>query len=149
MSGKSIQELAQAFREAFLSADLSGAPGNLPYFPKGCCSWATWFLGHYLKIEHGLEPVEIQATRFSPDGTQHHAWIEVSGLIVDITSDQFEDCPLPIYGVEHSLWHQTWEKARREDIHDVERLDSALLNSSIKPSEAYNRILTQVRARCA
>lgn len=143
MSEKSVQEIAQLFREAFLFVDLSGAFGNLPYFPKGCCSWATWFLGHYLKFENGLEPVEIQGTRLSRDGMQNHAWLEVSGLTVDITSDQFEDCASPIYGVVNSLWHQTWKRVHQVDIFEVERLDRA----NIKPSEIYKRIHTQVRAR--
>jgi hypothetical protein len=149
MNGKSIQEIAQSFREAFLAVDLSDAPGSLKTFPGGCCNWASWMLGHYLKFECGLESVEIQAQRPGSDGTSGHVWIEVDGLIIDITSDQFDDCPEPIYGIEISEWHQDWEKVRKEEIRPMAFWDDGLFFCNVKPSEVYERLLTYIRARCA
>ncbi len=86
-----LRDIASEFREKFETEDLSQAPGFLPGFPKGCCSWATWMIGHFLKYELEEDVLEIQAERVSDDGTDPHAWLVVDGVIVDIASDEFKD----------------------------------------------------------
>lgn len=147
MSGAAdIQGIATAFRSAFDSVQLYDAPGSIPHFPKGCCSWATWMLGHYLKFELGLDPKEIQGERFDDNGHCNHAWLGVNSLVVDITADQFPDGPAHVVATASSIWHAGWTVIRIEDILPISSRDSSSFAGNAKPSEIYERLAAHVRS---
>ena len=99
--------IATNFRKAFEDSDLSKAAGSLPHFPEGCCNWATWMIGHFLKFEMCQSVEEINAERASRSGTISHAWLSADGIIIDITSDEFEDSEERVIVSRNSDWHKT------------------------------------------
>lgn len=138
--------IGHAFRQAFEQVDLSDAPGSLPHFPNGCCSWATWMVGHYLKYECNLSPIEIQGNRDGAAGVEPHAWLSVDGVIVDITCDQFNDCAHVILGVGASHWHSRWSVTRTDEIRPISSHDRISLRG-VCPSDIYKRIKSHVDAQ--
>lgn len=71
---------------------------ELKYFPKGCCSLASNFLGRYLiDAELGLHPFILQidaneSFRTATDSSIHaHSIISLDGEYIDITLDQFRE----------------------------------------------------------
>jgi hypothetical protein len=113
--------IATDFRNAFEASDLSQAPGFLPHFPEGCCSWTTWMIGHFLKFEMCQPAEEINAERVSPSGTFQHAWLSTDGIIIDITSDEFEDSEARIIFSRDSEWHRSWSIVQ---VREVQRIDT-------------------------
>ena len=142
----SIHALASAFRRAFESEDLSDAPGFLSGLPKGCCSWATWMIGHFLMFEMQVDAEEVNGERWAPNGTDPHAWLEVGSTIVDITSDEFEDSDVPVIVSDESEWHRTWTVRARHKIKPIETHDAAFAHCSVKPSDIYYRLVARVRS---
>jgi hypothetical protein len=147
LSISDITGVALAFRKSFMMADLSQAPGFLPHFPDGCCSWASLFVGHYLKCELGLSPKRFLGASH-PNGGQHE-WIILDGIIVDITADQFEDMSGPVIVRAESEWHNKLTGGRLTDISSMSACDSlcqkAPFCSKLKPSEAYEIVVANVR----
>lgn len=91
-----IVELATQFRNAIERAKAEGefdSDSIFSRFPRGCCGDATDLLGEFL-LEYGIESYYVCGSRYFEDieeGPQSHAWLDVDGLIVDITGDQFSD----------------------------------------------------------
>lgn len=79
-------------------------PFHIKRYPRGCCGIISELMGDYL---NGLEIGEFNYVR-STKGIASHAWLEVSGLIVDITGDQFPGRP-PIYVDEPDAWYTEWD----------------------------------------
>lgn len=139
-----IAREATAFRRAFESADLSDAPGFLPHFPEGCCSWATWFLGHYLATERGYRASSVAGHRMGAESSDSHQWLLVNGVVVDITADQFFDSPATVIVERESTWHSTWETTAPEDLPTPEQWDR--VGSNTLPSTVYKRLAQLARA---
>jgi len=77
-------------------------------FPHGACGNASDILGQLLE-EIGISDVQyVSGMR----NEKSHGWLEVRGLIVDITSDQFEDGLGPVYVGEASAFHETFTEKR-------------------------------------
>ena len=60
-------------------------------FPRGACGHASELLGRFLREHLGVEPLYVVRDNDEPDGSWRggHAWLELDGLIIDITGDQF------------------------------------------------------------
>lgn len=138
-----LTQLAKAFKKAFDDSDLSQAPGFLQNFPSGCCSWATIFIGHYLKYECGLSLKRIHSAR-RINGDQHE-WLIVNGIIIDITADQFDDAPSPVIVETDSEWHAQLQGGEISDLRPVSDYDEIMCMNKQKPSEAYEMIAIRVR----
>jgi hypothetical protein len=74
-------------------------------FPRGTCGPVSELLGRYL-VEVARLDAGYVCAEWLGDGS--HAWIEVDGIIVDITADQFGQAPVIV--TRHSPWHQTWTR---------------------------------------
>jgi len=74
-------------------------------FPMGTCGPVSELLGRYL-IEAGFADVMYICGEKRGHGS--HAWVEVSGVVLDITGDQFGQPPVVV--VTTSLWHDEWER---------------------------------------
>ena len=133
--------IATDFRNAFEDSDLSKAPGFLPHFPEGCCSWSTWMIGHFLKFEmcHSVE--EINAERASLP----HAWLSADGIIIDITSDEFEDSEARVIVSRNSDWHKTWSIVETIEIQRIDTYDS--IGTGPRPSDIYELLVTRLRRK--
>ena len=139
-----ITQLAKAFRKAFDDYDLSHSPGFLPNFPSGCCSWASLFIGHYLKSEFSLSPKRIISARHTNGG--QHEWLMLNDVIIDITADQFDDAPSPVIVETSSEWHARFQGGEIIDLRPVSDYDNEMIYlDKQKPSDVYGMIVTKVR----
>lgn len=60
-------------------------------FPKGACGHASELLGRHLRERLSVEPTYVAKDNDAPGGSWRgsHAWLELDGLVIDITGDQF------------------------------------------------------------
>ncbi|QSR17019.1 hypothetical protein CA833_07440 [Novosphingobium sp. KA1] len=87
-----ILDAAKQFRAALDSVDpLVWHKVTVSNFPKGACGHASELLGRYLRDLLGIEPLYVVKDNDLPGGAWHggHAWLELDGLIIDVTGDQF------------------------------------------------------------
>lgn len=148
MDQTSLKALALAFRRGFETTDLSNAPGNLPTFPKGCCNWASYMVGHFLMYEQFLDPVEIVGERLAPDGTEQHSWLRLNNLIIDITSDQFPDGNGPVIVSTPPAWYDVWEVVEENEILEISCYDDVpYAGQPMRPSDVYELVVVDVRLR--
>lgn len=106
--------VAHAFRaELEKQKGLDQLPSHLKNFPRGCCGVVSELLGDYLSLQLGLEVNYVCGEK---DGGSH-AWIECDGVVIDITSDQFEGRP-PVYIAAGDSWYSSWqEESRHPAVH--------------------------------
>lgn len=75
--------------------------GNFPY---GTCGNTSDMLAKWLQSKNirGIEYV------CGKRGTSSHGWLQLDKLIIDITSDQFEDGLGPVYVGKDRIFHDTF-----------------------------------------
>ncbi len=101
--------VAYAFREELeKQKGLDQLPDHLKKFPCGCCGVVSELLGDYFNTQLGLR---VEYVCGEKDGGSH-AWIELDGVVIDITSDQFEGRP-PVFIAAKDSWYTSWEEASR------------------------------------
>ena len=100
-------------------------------FPRDCCDWASEILVLYLneKSYRNMRLVTGCRTTGSID-TPRHTWVEVDGIIVDVTAWQFKDMKGKEITVSNeSKWHGEWDILPRDcakiDAETVSRLNDA------------------------
>lgn len=80
-------------------------------FPLGTCDYTSSLLGQYLFNHHGL--IGIRAvkgcTDTDTDYGRGHVWLELDGLIIDITADQFDDFSQKVYIDKDRSFHSQFE----------------------------------------
>ena len=106
-----IEAHAKAFRKALDRADWAALP--IPYheFPRGSCGAVCEVLNRFLTERVGVKFQQASGTRTVDGDRCSHAWLELDGLIVDITSDQFG---LPPFVVSYdSPWHRGFGDVER------------------------------------
>lgn len=115
MLRSAVLELATSFRLAVeIVVDTGNVPMHIQGFPRGCCGIISELMGDYLNT---LGIGEVFYVCGMKDGASH-AWLEVDGLIVDISGDQFSDRP-GIYVDKPDAWYVEWEEDTRHlAIHD-------------------------------
>ena len=125
-SERQLSELAGKFRAAILACDMRKLFVTLQGFPSGACGDASYLLAKYLE-QNGCGQFEYvvgeRRTNF-----HSHAWLEQNGIIVDITTDQFEGMNNPILVTTDCLWHPQFEEEDRH-IADFERYDQNTVNN--------------------
>lgn len=102
----SLNQIVGRFRVAVEHViSTSGAPRHIERYPNACCGIISELMGDYLNT---LDMGEFHYICSMKNGASH-AWLEISGLIVDITGDQFPDRP-PIYVDKPDAWYAEWEE---------------------------------------
>jgi hypothetical protein len=105
----SLNQLVCRFRTAIENVmKTSWVPENLRGFPHGCCGTISELLGEHL---NSLDIGEFYYV-CGDKGGGSHAWLEVYGLVVDITADQFEGRP-PVYVGVKDAWYAEWEEGTK------------------------------------
>ena len=115
-SAATIRSSAAAFRRALEMIPRKDRGVSLAEFPHGSCSDAADLLGTYLSERRLSEFVYVSGERQYPgDPTRRssHAWLEQSGLIIDITAVQFEKVDDPLLVTRDSAWHCSWTLTHR------------------------------------
>src|SRR4051812_43050826 len=104
-----VRAAATAFREAILSSPREDLPICVRDFPAGACGDASLMLGSYLK-HLGLGAWEyVAGVARSARDRYSHAWIRQGDLIVDITAEQFPECPPGVLVTTDPGWHSQFE----------------------------------------
>ncbi|HFQ2193333.1 hypothetical protein [Pseudomonas aeruginosa] len=109
--------VARAFRKELERLHGLGAlPEHLKDFPKACCGAVSVLLGDYLIKQFDLRAMYVEGMR---DG-KPHGWIEIDGIVIDITGDQFEGRP-SVFTAAKDSWYDSWaERSRRPAEHLIE-----------------------------
>lgn len=109
-----LAEVARAAREIFEHKVSKDEPSSLMFstFPAGTCGPVTELLARYLN-----ETFSTDALYANGIGTWRgqrpwsHAWVEVEGMVLDITADQFGQEPIIVLPLDIARWHRvTWER---------------------------------------
>lgn len=109
MDESEIIQITHAFRRGFeIQKGLGLLPEWLQGFPSGCCGVASELFGHYLNTQHGLQAEYVCGDL---DGSSH-AWLELDGVVIDITGDQFDGRP-PVFIAVKDEWYAGWEESSR------------------------------------
>jgi hypothetical protein len=140
--------LASSFRDAILRANRSKLLPTLRDFPSGACGDASLLLAQFLHESGFGTALYVRGLR----DRYSHAWLELAGVIVDITADQFAadpeavlvlgEPPLTASGVivttDHT-WHSQFEDVHTHDasINIYDNATNELL------FEAYRQILSR------
>jgi hypothetical protein len=80
-------------------------------FPNGTCGPVSELMGRIILERTGHEGIYVCGEghpALKPQ--QSHAWLEVSGIIVDLTYDQFEGTDLTGWVHEASQWHAKFDR---------------------------------------
>jgi hypothetical protein len=110
-----VTKLARDFRAALVRVSKRGGV-LFGAFPRGACGNASEMFAYHLwttqQIAAALVSAEMKRGRF-----QSHAWIELDGLIVDLTIDQFSTWhgDVPHIG-PRTAWHTRWKIVSRNVI---------------------------------
>jgi hypothetical protein len=128
-----LRELAKRFRAALETCDRTKLPVGLQAFPSGACGDASLLLAKYFEENEEGKPQYVSGK----DGIQTHTWLELDGIIIDITADQFHGVNEPVVVTTDSTWHHRFEEQSRRSvsIEDYDARTSASLNV------AYREIL--------
>ncbi|ADG10178.1 hypothetical protein B7G68_08735 [Caulobacter segnis] len=106
MGEAEARRLAHRFRRAIED----GAPLKrdiiFERFPYGSCGDAALLLGRFLREQGAVDVRYVLGTRKLGDSWSSHAWLNVDGLTVDITADQFEDMEEAVIVAVASPWHE-------------------------------------------
>jgi len=79
----------------------------LSLFPKACCEYSSMLLARFLIEEKGYNITDILMIKGQSivEVDQLHLWLNVSGVIVDITAGQFKAAENPIIIDAYGSWH--------------------------------------------
>lgn len=99
-----IYEISRKFRNAIENVKSSAELSDFSYikhFPHGCCGVVSLMLGAYL---HSLGLNEHKYIYGERNGFSH-AWLEYKAMVIDITSDQFEDGREIYVGLKNDFYY--------------------------------------------
>lgn len=116
-----LAQLAGDFRTALLSCKMDKLLISLKGFPLGACGDASYLLAKYLE-SNGCGPFEYVQGKRDIDGYTH-AWLEINGVIVDITADQFDGQENTVLVITDRSWHTQFKETERDDA-DFEKFDN-------------------------
>lgn len=126
----SIEDLrcwVTAFRKA-CEAAAKAAAGDPDYgyfseFPSGQCLNSVRLLAQFLHDKCGVPACWMLECYDAWRDGQSHAWLRVSGWIVDITADQFDDGGDVEFVTQDEAWHQTFSTPVVDEFVPIERID--------------------------
>jgi hypothetical protein len=126
-------------RAAFEQMDKTNLPITFRNFPRGACGDTCEVLAEILK-EFGHGNFRYVAGRRKNGNC--HAWLQCNSVIVDITSDQFDEISDPIYIGPINDWYQSFE-VQQEHEAGYSRLDA---HSRAELSCVHSRIKSILNA---
>lgn len=110
MDTDALTRIARCARVTLERHARTGTDFTFQNFPRGTCGPTSEILGRYL-IGAGCPQDQVRYV-CGMKGGKSHAWLQVNGVIVDITADQFGEPPVII--ARNSPWHATF---RIEETH--------------------------------
>lgn len=82
----------------------------LSRFPDSCCEFSSMLLARFLVEEKGyaIRDILMYKGQFILNKDQFHLWLNVKGIVVDITVGQFKEAPTQIIIDNSRDWHDQW-----------------------------------------
>jgi hypothetical protein len=140
-----LRDCAARFRGAIEECDPKSLTEGMKDFPIGACGDATPLLGTYL-TEQGLGTftyvLGLRAHN-GINGSHSHAWLEASGIIVDITADQFPEIVEKVIVSAGSDWHAEFERDGEAEMKADYRVFDEF--ASARLDRAYQAILAKLK----
>ncbi|MEE2602551.1 MAG: hypothetical protein VX595_05740 [Pseudomonadota bacterium] len=123
MDTSEIEARSVRFREAITSVPRSNFPWNssmgISQFPSGCCGDASQTLATYLHSELGIVCDYVHGEKGGKNNEiGSHAWLEIEGIVIDITADQFNDRGYNLHNVyvgPKTDWYESFETSVTKD----------------------------------
>lgn len=144
-----IFQLAKEFRNAIISVPKNELKTNLgcTSFPYACCDDASLLLAAYLSDNGHEGSYRVHGIYGgSKEELRTHVWLSYSGLIIDITADQFERYEQPpIIVAFESRFHNTFE-IDSEELADFRVKFENDLSRLSKFGRDYEKILSKINA---
>jgi hypothetical protein len=78
-------------------------------FPNGSCGPSADILAQYLSSK-GIKDIEYV---YGENNSKSHGWLEIEGLIIDITGDQFDDGVEGVYISTNRDFHDKFSPLKR------------------------------------
>lgn len=115
------------------------AEGRLDKFPSGCCGLTCRVLGPWLLENISMFQYDDYEYVCGYIGKNSHAWLEIVGIIVDITADQFDGvCDKVIVNRSPGFHSQFTEVTRHKiSLEDIKKYPENLLLRKLK--EKYSK----------
>lgn len=85
---------------------------QMRHFPNGCCGISAKFMAHHLRTQGVRDEGEMSLAAWRMRGRASHAWLEVSGMIVDVTADQFDQRLPRVIVTRDRTWHSQFRGDR-------------------------------------
>lgn len=153
-----IRRLAHSFRNGIKNAVANGGissrstKSTMIYFPKGCCEVASDLLAQYL-LDRGIHTKSVHGEYAYDDweNKYSHTWLETgSGVIIDITAEQFVDNGIfkvlgvmPCFvGTDRSFYSLFSDNYREETFHGLKCCDGDFYRQNVVP--LYEIILCNI-----
>lgn len=110
-----MKELVTKFRFALDRVDWADMPEGMQGFPKGCCHRISEVLARYLH-SYGVENIEyVHSLVPEAKSLETHCWLEVDGVAIDITADQFDGVDEKVLIQSPSVWHSEFKVLLRRE----------------------------------
>ena len=147
MDIKEIKNLATQFRIA-IEKTVFDDP-QLKGFPRGACGPATILVSQYL-MENGVTEMKYFCGLHplpEKHSTQSHAWVDLDGLIIDITGDQFRDrseylkYDIPVYVGPMDDFHKLFHKSQIHPLNGFQDYDE---RTKLRYSREYAKVLANI-----
>ena len=104
---KNIYSEAKNFRKAILNIPPDNFRfGIFGYYPWNCCEWTSLLLAKYLIEYKEYEDISLLRGENKYKKSIRHVWLEVNGVTVDITANQFSSTNKTVIVDISSEWHQ-------------------------------------------
>lgn len=109
-----LESKANAVRKALEAHALVSTDPAFKMFPRGACGSTSELMGRLVAERTGIVGTYVCGTGH-PELEQQasHAWVEVYGLILDLTYDQVPGVPLQGWVLRESDWHQKFDRETR------------------------------------
>ena len=113
MEEAELRRIVLAFRKRLEAADRSGLHITLHRFPVGSCGVASEILAQVLRKRWPEAKLMLVRGELRRGGELwSHAWLELDGITIDITADQFGREPVIV--ARESAWHEALLEVERE-----------------------------------
>lgn len=135
-----LEELSKQFRYALDQLCWDKMTSEYRGFPAGTCGDVSNILAEYLRKKGVCGDIDLVCGTLS-GSERSHAWLEVGGFVIDITSDQFPGNP-PVIVDNSSAWHKQFKGLKRRDagfLRDFSSEDGF----TMRKAAALNSIYTQ------
>lgn len=129
----SSKKVRDFFKKSNRNIDLP----NFWRFPTDSCEGASLFLGNILK-ELFPESIILYIKGYNPNG-RIHFWLNVDGLIFDITADQFPEVDIPIYASKVQPLETEFNDL------EIRPIEEAFLESDVTNSTYKNTLMSEIR----